>query len=429
MAPFPPSSAEHSVDQQQGSGAGEYRVRLRVSLAGEFVKVPPGHNCFSMLLVQHACCTRAPRHCFHIQEGSSYRYHGGHNLLESLPVASKYADVATRLSKKAGAPVSIKYQLPCEDLDPDNLISVGDDEDLQEMVEEYERALHMPGTPVKTYRLRVFLFPLVKAGSTDHLITGGSRYAHRSQWSCFKTHKLHSRATSRVMTTEGKSSFGSNASSKSLDNLDADVRDAFSAGFEAGLAAHQLQVQHDLMDTETNTDVNTDPLPTPTRSVHMLHIDDSTCVDPRVPLDVHLPEHISAFGDALLSDAALLGLRNKLTPGMLMHCDMCGEARTHPTSQPPPSRSMCPSSRRRPRCWASTRHGRPPPASLRPPGPPGSPVPPTVACLAAPRRRVGPTGCPAARWRWCASSVRVRMVRCPKPSRPTLGRWQSNGSR
>ena len=257
--------------------------------------------------------------CVYTQEATSYRYHGGHNLLESLPVTSKYSDVVTRLSKKAGAPVAIKYQLPCEDLDPDNLISVGDDEDLQEMVEEYERALQMPGTPVKTYRLRVFLFPAGKVASSDHLVTGGSRYV-AVHHCCFVRTPPPSRATSRVMTTEGKSSFGSNASSKSLDNLDADVRDAFSAGFEAGLAAHQLQVQHDLMDTEMNTDAT----PAPTRSVHMLHdgTDDGVVVEPpraAPPLDVHLPEHISAFGDALLNDAALLGLRNKLTPGTWLH--------------------------------------------------------------------------------------------------------------
>lgn len=205
-------------------------------------------------------------------------------------------------------PVAIKYQLPCEDLDPDNLISVGDDEDLQEMVEEYDRALQMPGTPVKTYRLRVFLFPLTKAASTDLLLGGGSRYVDTRCTLC-RTVCTYSRATSRVMTTEGKSSFGSNASSKSLDNLDADVRDAFSAGFEAGLAAHQLQVQHDLMDTETTV--------APSRSVHMLHDHDSVADTAHAPLpiDVHLPEHISAFGDAVLNDAALLSLRNKLTPG------------------------------------------------------------------------------------------------------------------
>ncbi len=40
----------------------------------------------------------------------------------------------------------------------DSLISLADDKDLQEMFDEHARALRMPNTPVKLFRMRVFLF-------------------------------------------------------------------------------------------------------------------------------------------------------------------------------------------------------------------------------------------------------------------------------
>jgi hypothetical protein len=120
-----------------------------------------------------------------------YKYHGGHQYLDSVPRTWSYADLMFRLSEKVKDAVAVKYQLPGEDLDPDSLISVTDNSDLQvslpsllnlsysdghhgaetdsstffpfpcvgqEMFDEYVRALAQPGTPVKTFRLRVFLF-------------------------------------------------------------------------------------------------------------------------------------------------------------------------------------------------------------------------------------------------------------------------------
>ncbi len=285
-------------------------------------------------------CLCTQHHLKQQQEGLHYRYHGGLNLLESFPITAKFVDVRGRLAKKAGAAVDIKYQLPCDELDPDNLISVGDDEDLQEMMDEYERSIGLPDT--KAYRLRVFLFP----SDREYAVKGSGaarfvwcvgvlgRRLSRVQCGDHHHHSKHSRSASRIMTHEGKSSFGSNASSKSQDNLDADVRDAFTAGFEAGLA-HQLQMQHEFMDTEMAA---VDTTPIPSHSMRMMHLDDEGLLthddDVRpsavgdvhhltdhhgavVQEPVHLPEHISAFGDALLSEADVTALRSKLAPGTL----------------------------------------------------------------------------------------------------------------
>ena len=60
-----------------------------------------------------------------------WKYQGGDTYLESVPVVWKYSDFIFRLVEKTGCAVAIKYLLPGEDLDPDSLITVSDDDDLQ----------------------------------------------------------------------------------------------------------------------------------------------------------------------------------------------------------------------------------------------------------------------------------------------------------
>lgn len=48
-----------------------------------------------------------------------------------MPTTAKYADVMFGLAEKVDGAVSVKYQLPGEDLDPDALITVADDSDVQ----------------------------------------------------------------------------------------------------------------------------------------------------------------------------------------------------------------------------------------------------------------------------------------------------------
>lgn len=58
-------------------------------------------------------------------------YKDGKSHLESLPLHFKYNDVAFRWTEKVkGDLTGLKYQLPGEELEPDALISVSDDNDL-----------------------------------------------------------------------------------------------------------------------------------------------------------------------------------------------------------------------------------------------------------------------------------------------------------
>ncbi len=50
---------------------------------------------------------------------------------ESFPLDSKYADVSKRLNDKFSDTVSFKYLCPGDDIDPDNLVQVQGDDDLQ----------------------------------------------------------------------------------------------------------------------------------------------------------------------------------------------------------------------------------------------------------------------------------------------------------
>ncbi|WOL02827.1 hypothetical protein Cni_G11546 [Canna indica] len=92
-------------------------------------------------------------------------YLGGETRMVVIDRHASLADLSAKLSRDllGGAPFSIKYQLPNEDLD--SLISVATDEDLENMIEELDRISSSPATSgsgggsTRSARLRLFLFP------------------------------------------------------------------------------------------------------------------------------------------------------------------------------------------------------------------------------------------------------------------------------
>eukprot|EP01018_Ginkgo_biloba_P011461 Gb_30928 [translate_table: standard] len=100
------------------------------------------------------------------------RYVGGDTRIVAVNRNISYSVLITKLSKLCGSNVSLKYQLPNEDLDA--LISVTTDEDLDNMMEEYDR-LQQSGN--KSSRLRLFLFPakLESATSLGSLLESSKR--------------------------------------------------------------------------------------------------------------------------------------------------------------------------------------------------------------------------------------------------------------
>lgn len=83
-------------------------------------------------------------------------YVGGDTRIVVADRQSSLSDLQCRLSHTLlnGRGFSLKYQLPNEELD--SLVSVTTDEDLDNMIEEYDRA--MSASPLKPSRLRLFLF-------------------------------------------------------------------------------------------------------------------------------------------------------------------------------------------------------------------------------------------------------------------------------
>ncbi|KAJ3694452.1 hypothetical protein LUZ60_009932 [Juncus effusus] len=96
-------------------------------------------------------------------------YLGGETRIVVVDRNSSLSDLHSKLSRTllGGCPFSLKYQLPNEDLD--SLISVSTDEDLENMVDEYDRILSQltgggstgstGGGSSRTSRIRLFLFP------------------------------------------------------------------------------------------------------------------------------------------------------------------------------------------------------------------------------------------------------------------------------
>lgn len=62
---------------------------------------------------------------------AQYRYMGGEVFNESLPLSFTYMDVVKRLNDKLSDTVSFRYLSPGDDLNPDALIQVMDNDDLQ----------------------------------------------------------------------------------------------------------------------------------------------------------------------------------------------------------------------------------------------------------------------------------------------------------
>ncbi|GJY98837.1 probable serine/threonine-protein kinase roco5 isoform X1 [Tanacetum coccineum] len=96
------------------------------------------------------------------------RYVGGETHIFIVPKNLSFDEFVKRTSEFCNQPHTIKYQLPGEDLDA--LISVASNEDLQNMIEEYNGL----GSDDGSSRLRIFLVPLMENDSTVTIETSAS---------------------------------------------------------------------------------------------------------------------------------------------------------------------------------------------------------------------------------------------------------------
>ncbi|KAK9074646.1 hypothetical protein SSX86_007244 [Deinandra increscens subsp. villosa] len=80
------------------------------------------------------------------------RYHGGETRVLAVDRSISFSELMVKLGELCGKTVSLRCQLPTEDLDA--LVCVTSDEDLANLVEEYDRTPCVQSSPVK---IRAFL--------------------------------------------------------------------------------------------------------------------------------------------------------------------------------------------------------------------------------------------------------------------------------
>ncbi|PKU78420.1 uncharacterized protein LOC110110857 [Dendrobium catenatum] len=127
--PPPPPSRRHHDDSSVSPTAAGHRIRLMCSFGGRILPRPHDHQ---------------------------LRYVGGDTRIVAIPRFASFSTLLSKLSKISGSSVpvdqlSVKYQLPNEDLEA--LISLTSDEDVENMMDEYDRLFSS-----RTPRLRLFLF-------------------------------------------------------------------------------------------------------------------------------------------------------------------------------------------------------------------------------------------------------------------------------
>ncbi|KAK8477988.1 hypothetical protein V6N13_017442 [Hibiscus sabdariffa] len=81
------------------------------------------------------------------------RYHGGETRVLAVDRSISFADLSSKMGEMCGTPVTLRCQLPTEDLDA--LVSITSDEDLANLIEEYDRV----ASPPSSLKIRAFLSP------------------------------------------------------------------------------------------------------------------------------------------------------------------------------------------------------------------------------------------------------------------------------
>ncbi|KAI3452676.1 hypothetical protein Pfo_009340 [Paulownia fortunei] len=81
------------------------------------------------------------------------RYHGGETRVLSVERSISFAELLVKLGEMCGTTVSLRCQLPTEDLDA--LVSITSEEDLANLIEEYDRAA--AAAPSSSLKIRAFL--------------------------------------------------------------------------------------------------------------------------------------------------------------------------------------------------------------------------------------------------------------------------------
>ncbi|CAN4114554.1 unnamed protein product [Withania somnifera] len=168
-------------------------------------------------------------------------YIGGDTRIFVTDRNTSLSDLSSRLSKTllAGKPFWLKYQLPNEDLD--SLISVTTDEDLENMIDEYDRV-------AKTSRIRVFLV----TSEFDSVSSIGSLLQSSTKSEDWFVHALNGATSNSTMKV-----FSESSSVNCLLGLDDDVANCNNVksidGKNVKISGHDVQSVPDSPMVETTS--------------------------------------------------------------------------------------------------------------------------------------------------------------------------------
>ncbi|KAJ4976938.1 hypothetical protein NE237_002044 [Protea cynaroides] len=180
---FDPGTADSVTSSQQSDDDQHADIRFMCSFGGQILPRP--HD-------------------------NQLRYVGGDTRIVAVHRTIRFSALLERLSKFSNCTeISIKYQLPNEDFDA--LITVSSDEDVDNMMEEFDRLTQASNS--KTARLRLFLFPInsSSASSFSSIIDGQSKRI-REHWFLDALNGSGSRSEVSFSLERGRSEVSSNFS-------------------------------------------------------------------------------------------------------------------------------------------------------------------------------------------------------------------------
>ncbi|XP_047314419.1 uncharacterized protein LOC124918258 [Impatiens glandulifera] len=102
-----------------------------------------------------------PRH-----SDGKLRYFGGHTRILAVDCLTSFTELMMKFGESCGFSVSLKCKLPNEDLDV--LVSVTSDDDLANIIDEYNRHPH------QDLKIRAILFPLKSIKQVSPSVSAGS---------------------------------------------------------------------------------------------------------------------------------------------------------------------------------------------------------------------------------------------------------------
>ncbi|GLU03140.1 hypothetical protein SLE2022_203570 [Rubroshorea leprosula] len=103
------------------------------------------------------------------------RYQGGETRVLAVDRSISFSELSLKLGEMCGTAVCLRCQLPAEDLDA--LVSITSDEDLANLIEEYDRV----ASPPSSLKIRAFLSP---PKSTKKSISPPTSSASSSKSTC-----------------------------------------------------------------------------------------------------------------------------------------------------------------------------------------------------------------------------------------------------